>query len=112
MAINISFPLFTDEEILWADKDSVNSFFQSVTVPAATTTSEGVAKKASLPSALADSVTMVYYTLNIYNDDGTIGQALDVTSKATGNNIITMLNDLQTQVNSIRSAMITAGQGE
>lgn len=110
MAIQITFPLFTDDEVLWLDKDAVNNFFNAVTVPSALTSAEGVVKKSSVASVSNTTVTMTSYALSIYDDSGSLAGTYNVTSKATGDSLIVAVGELQTQIAALKTSMVAAGQ--
>ena len=111
MPINIIFTEFTDEEILFATKDDANDFFENITVPDATTAARGVVKVATMPNAMSGVVTPVYNVLNVYDDEGVIAATHQIATQSTIDDMNAKITALQLQLNTIRAALIAAGQG-
>ena len=110
MPATLNFPTFVDDEILFANKEAANTFFQGLQINDATPTTFGVVKKAQFPAALAGAIVPVYNTINVYDDNGSIAASYEIVSRVSLEEMITKLNDIQNLLNSMRSAMIDAKQ--
>lgn len=98
MPTPINFTEFTDEVVLWENKDAVNQFFSDITVPDATDSTAGVMTKAANVSAPVD---ITYLTINVTDETGTVTPYV-VVSKSN-------YDELKSKVVSILLAMKAAG---
>ena len=111
MPSNINFTLFTDPTILWATKDAVNLFFQTVTVPNATISNFGVVKKATIPANPPSApIALSAVNVPILNADGTVTTYTFV-SKADLDSLNTSINTLRTTIINLQNALRNAGIG-
>lgn len=110
MGALVSYPTLSNPVTLFATVAAANAFFTQFAVSSASSSAEGVVKKATLPAAINTTVTLAATTVNVLNEDGTITQ-YTVCSYADAASLLFLLNELKTAYNNLRSAMINAGQG-
>jgi hypothetical protein len=109
MPANITFTEFTDREIVWANVEAINTFFESITVPDATEDSAGVMTMVEAISSLSGvSIDNDYYTINVMEADGS-SSSYDVVLKSTVDTIRTRLVTIEDALNLMRANMIEAG---
>ena len=69
MPAHLNFTEFTDDEILWVNKEAVNQFFNSVTIGDASENDAGVIFAAANQAALGAST---YVSINILDELGVV----------------------------------------
>ena len=109
MPAQLTFELFTDDEILFATKDAANDFFQNISIANATLTEFGVVKKAQLPAPLSGSVSAAYQQFDVYDDQGAPAQSYQIVTQQTIIDLLAKVVDLQAQLNNLREGLVNSG---
>lgn len=112
MPINVTYPPFVSETIMFANRAAANSFFNQVTVPNATTTTYGVVKTA-LPLTYTWSAPVydpILYVVRVnYNDDGGNPLYVDVAPQSTIDQMILNINQLKAIIDDLKTKLQVAG---
>lgn len=108
MSVQVASNNFTSQSVLFQNYAEAEAWRQSLTVPSATTTVEGVVKKAAAQANFAVTSTITTVTLSVLQADGSYTNT-DVISSATAAQIITNQNNIVTQLNALLDKLRAAG---
>tara|TARA_R100000084_G_C4603320_1_gene124327 strand:+ start:236 stop:565 length:330 start_codon:yes stop_codon:yes gene_type:complete len=106
MSVNVSHTDFTDATTLFADLAAANAMLDGLTVPDATTSTDGVVKKAA---ASADIASIGGTSISSASAVTAITFSTSDASNPTKAEIIVTLNQMAQQINHLKSVLRSAG---
>jgi len=106
MSVNVAHTDFTDATTLFADLAAANAMLDGLTVPDATTSTDGVAKMAA---ASADIASIGGTSAGTAAAHTAIDFVASDASHPTKAELIIVLNDMAESINHLRSVLRTAG---
>ena len=106
MSVNVAHTDFTDATTLFADLAAANAMLDGLTVPDATTSTDGVVKKAA---ASADIASIGGTSCGAANAETAIDFAASDAAHPTKAELIVVPNDMAEQINHLKSVLRTAG---
>ena len=106
MSVNVAHTDFTDATTLFANLDAANAMLDGLSVPDATTSTDGVAKMAA---ASADIASIGGTSCGSAAAHTTIGFTASDASHPTKAELIVVLNDMAESINHLRCVLRTAG---
>tara|TARA_R100000458_G_scaffold54981_1_gene58543 strand:- start:1 stop:330 length:330 start_codon:yes stop_codon:yes gene_type:complete len=106
MSVNVSHTDFTDATTLFADLAAANAMLDGLTVPDATTSTDGVVKKAA---ASADIASVGGTSTSAASAVTAVSFSVSDASHPTQAEIIVALNQIAQQINHLKAQLRTAG---
>ena len=106
MSVNVAHTDFTDATTLFADLAAANAMLDGLTVPDATTSTDGVVKKAA---ASADIASIGGTSCGSASAETAIDFAASDAAHPTKAELIVVLNDMAESINHLRGVLRTAG---
>jgi hypothetical protein len=106
MSVNVAHTDFTDATTLFADLAAANAMLDGLTVPDATTSTDGVVQKAA---ASADIASIGGTSCGSAAAHTAIGFTASDAAHPTKAEIIAVLCDMSEQINHLKSVLRTAG---